>query len=112
MFQLRRHLLSRGGKVAPQSPLEESATTSARWHGNVQLPFRIPGKTPFLSHLFFSENTNEFCSKSVQKAARKKLNKHADKQTDLADLEQLWDHVLDIKNADTSRKYLKKLSPK
>ena len=37
MFQLRRHLLGRGGKVAPQSPLEESATTSARWHGNDQL---------------------------------------------------------------------------
>ena len=29
-----------------------------------------------------------------------------------ADLEQLWDHVLDSQNADTSRKYLKKLSPK
>ena len=31
-----------GGKVAPQSPLEESATTEARWHGNDQLPLQIP----------------------------------------------------------------------
>ena len=44
--QLRRHQLGRGGKVAPQSPLEESATTSARWHGNDQLPLQNSVQVP------------------------------------------------------------------
>ena len=71
----------------------------------------MPGGTPFFERSFH-EITNEFCSESVQKLVQKKLNEHADRQTDLADLEQLRDHVLNIQNADTSRKDLKKLSPK
>ena len=38
-------------------------------------------------------------------------NKQTDRQTDLADLEQLRDHVLDSQNADTARRWLKKLFP-
>ena len=41
------------GEVAPQSPLEESATTSARWHGNDQLPLQKPVQVPVFEASFF-----------------------------------------------------------
>ena len=47
----------------------------------ISFPYRYRFKFPFLSDLF-SENTNEFCSKSVQKLVRKKLNRLTHKQTD------------------------------
>ena len=79
--------------------------------GNDRVGFRIPCKNLFFERSFH-EITSEFCSESVQNRAPKKLNKRTRRQTDLADLEQLSDHVLDTQNPDTSRKYLKKLSPK
>ena len=52
--QLRRatnQTTRRGG--APQSPLEESATTSARWVRNAQLPLPKPVQVPVFEQLFF-----------------------------------------------------------
>ena len=51
------------GKVAPQSPFEESATTEASrmWHepGNERVGFSIPCKSPFFE-CSFHEITIEF----------------------------------------------------
>ena len=82
--QLRRHQLGRGGKEAPQSPLEESATTEASrmWHGNVRVRWSYCSKNPFIE-CSFHEITIEFLLELVQKAACKKLNRithrHADR---------------------------------
>ena len=101
--QLRRHQLGRGGKVAPQSPLEESATTEASrmWHGNGRVLRSYCSKNPFFE-CSFHEITIEFLLELVQKAACKKLNKQTDRQTrkqtdrqDPADIELGRDHVLD-----------------
>ena len=54
---------------------------------------------------------NSVQNRSKNRPAKSGTNSHAHRQN-RADLEQLWDHVLDSQNADTSRKYLKKLSPK
>ena len=71
------------GRVAPQSPLEESATTEASrmWHENERVGFSIPCKST-LFECYFSEIVDEFLLKLVQKAACKKLDRHADTQTD------------------------------
>ena len=113
--QLRRHQLGRGGgKVAPQSPLEESATTEASrmWHENMRVRWSYCSKNPFFE-CSFHEIAIEFLLEVVQKAAEKKLNKqqHTNRQNP-ADPEQLRGRVLDSQNADTSRKCLKNLSPK
>ena len=85
--------------MAPQSPLEESATTEASrmWHENERVGFRIPCKST-LFECYFSEIVDEFLLKLVQKAACKKLNTrtdiHADRQN-RADPEQLRGRVLD-----------------
>ena len=71
------------GKVAPQSPLEESATTEASrmWHENERVGFSIPCKST-LFECYFSEIVDEFLLKLVQKAACKKLDRQTDTQTD------------------------------
>ena len=82
--------------------------------GNDRVGFSIPCKSLFFERSFH-EIANEFCSESVQKVNRKKLNRQTDTQTrrqNRADLEQLRDHVLDNQNADTARRWLKNLSPK
>ena len=71
---------------------------------------RVPGGTPFFE-CTFHEIANEFCSESARKPACKKWHKQTDRQNP-ADPEQLRGRVLDSKNADTSRKCLKNLSPK
>ena len=80
----------------------------------LRFPYRIRCKSPFFE-CSFHEITIEFLLELVQKAACKKLNKHADRHADRqdrADIELGRDHVLDSQNADTSRKCLKNLSPK
>ena len=115
------------GQVAPQVYVDNcdatNETDGGRWRRSrhlrrVQRPRQcgtengssrrlMPGGTPFFERSFH-EITNEFCSESVQKLVQKKLNtqqhQQTDRQTGLADLEQLWDHALDSQNADTSRK--------
>ena len=69
--------------VAPQSPLEESATTSARWPVRNRVTFGVvsrPG-SPFLS-VFFSEIANEFFTKIIEKGADKK-KEQTDKDQDI-----------------------------
>ena len=102
--------------MAPQSPFEESATTEASrmWHENRRVRCSYCSKNPYFE-CSFHEITIEFLLELVQKAAGKKLNKHADTQTnrqDPADIELGRGHVLDSQNADTSRKTLQNVSPK
>ena len=69
--------------MAPQSPLEESATTEASrmWHENERVRCRYCSKNPFFE-CSFHEFVDEFLLKLVQKAAWKKLHTHADTQAD------------------------------
>ena len=70
--------------MAPQSPLEESATTEASrmWHENGRVRCSYCSKNPFFE-CSFHEITIEFLLELVQKAACKKLNKQTDNtQTD------------------------------
>ena len=71
--------------MAPQSPLEESATTEASrmWHGNGQVRWSYCSKNPFIE-CSFHEITIEFLLELVQKAACKKLNRYrqTNKQTE------------------------------
>ena len=85
--------------MAPQSPFEESATTEASrmWHENEPVRCSYCSKNPFFE-CSFHEITIEFLLELVQKAACKKLNKHADTHADRqdrADIELGRDHVLD-----------------
>ena len=61
--------------MAPQSPLEESATTEASrmWHENGRVRWSYCSKNPFIE-CSFHEITIEFLLELVQKAACKKLN--------------------------------------
>ena len=92
--------------MAPQSPLEESATTEASrmWHENGRVRWSYCSKNPFIE-CSFHEITIEFLLELpvVQKAACKKLNKQTDTQTDRqnpAVPEHLRGPVLDSQNAD------------
>ena len=68
--------------MAPQSPLEESATTEASrmWHENGRVRWSYCSKNPFIE-CSFHEITIEFLLELVQKAACKKLNTHTNRQT-------------------------------
>ena len=63
--------------MAPQSPLEESATTEASrmWHENGRVRWSYCSKNPFIE-CSFHEITIEFLLELVQKAACKKLNRY------------------------------------
>ena len=64
--------------VAPQSPFEESATTSARWPVRNRVTFGVvshPG-SPFLSVFFLKSQMN-----SSQKSSKKGLTKKKNRQT-------------------------------
>ena len=71
------------GKVAPQSPLEESATTEASrmWHENGRVRCSYCSKNPFFE-CSFHEITVEFLLKLVQKTGCKKLNRITNRETD------------------------------
>ena len=88
------------------------------WHENGRVRWSYCSKNPFIE-CSFHEITIEFLLELVQKAACKKLNKHAHThartQTDRhnpADIELGRGHVLDSSHADTIRKCLQNLSPK
>ena len=68
--------------MAPQSPLEESATTEASrmWHENGRVRCSYCSKNPFFE-CSFHEITIEFLLELIQKAVCKKLNNHTAKQT-------------------------------
>ena len=70
------------GKVAPQLPLEESATTEASrmWHENERAQYSIPCKNPFFERSFH-EITVELLLELVQKAVCKKWNEQTNRQT-------------------------------
>ena len=119
------------GQVAPQVYVDNCDGTNeaegGRWRrsrhlrrvqrprqggtGNDRVGFSIPCKSLFFERSFH-EITSEFCSESVQKWACKKLNIVHTNRQNRADPEQLRDHVLDIQNADTVRRWLKIMSPK
>ena len=46
-----------------------------------------------------------------QNRPKKNVNRKQTDRQNRADLEQLWDHALDNQNADTARRWLKKMSP-
>ena len=84
--------------MAPQSPLEESATTEASrmWHENGRVQCSYCSKNPLFER-YFSEITNEFLFKLVEKTSEKKLKGITDRQTnrqDRADPEKLRGGVL------------------
>ena len=88
-LQLRRatnQTVRRGG--APQSPLEESATTSARWVRNDQLPLQLSLQVPVFERLFFSKLGAYVHRHVPKKAVKKQSHKQTDRQN-RADLEQL-----------------------
>ena len=68
--------------MAPQSPLEESATTSARWHRNGPSRRRMPGGTPFSSALFMKLGMNSAQNRSKSGPAKSGASRHTDTQTD------------------------------
>ena len=99
--------------VAPQSPFEESATTSARWPVRNRVTFGVvcrPG-SPFLSDFFVKKRMNS-SQKSSKKGLQKKCCRHQTDRQNSADPEQLRGRVLDSQNADTIRKNLQNVSPK
>ena len=72
--------LGRGRKVAPQSPLEESATTSARWARKCSAsPTAIAPRTPFWSVFFVK--TELYVHRPAPKVGPKKVAQ-TDRQTD------------------------------
>ena len=75
--------LGRGRKVAPQSPLEESATTSARWARKCSAsPTAIAPRTPFWSVFFVK--TELYVHRPAPKVGPKKVAQtRTDRQTDL-----------------------------
>ena len=75
--------------MAPQSPLEESATTSARWPVRNRVTFGVvcrPG-SPFLSVFFLKSQMNS-SQKSSKKGLTKKKNRQTDKQTE--EIRPIW----------------------
>ena len=98
------------GKVAPQSPLEESATTEASrmWHENGRVRWSYCSKNLFIE-CSFHEITIEFLLELVQKVEQS--HRHTNRQNP-ADIELGRGHVLDSSHADTIRKCLQNLSPK
>ena len=70
--------------MAPQSPLEESATTEASrmWHENGRVRWSYCSKNPFIE-CSFHEITIEFLLELVQKTSEKKTrNKQTDRHAD------------------------------
>ena len=67
---------------APQSPLEESATTSARWVRNDQLPLHLSLQVPVFERLFFSKQEVYVHRHAPKKAPKKRPRRQTHRQTD------------------------------